>query len=547
VTALQQQIYELRSAHTSAALQSLDELRRRLLLSIEPVAYKDVLTPEEEASLQDAAAQVVDRYGPDCPERRAVRDFHFDQLHRLLLPPHTKFLLWLMHQHPEFFSAGDKDKPKGGAGAGAGAAGGASGAAASSSSSSSSSSSRPPLTLWTLLCAEIGLPADGAEKLRAALRRVLGGPDLPRETWRLGVATAYLQRLRAAVAAAAAKAQGHLERVREILTPAQLIRYLAWMEKNKERVSRAIEQTVVPPNPQQAAAQAAAVNISGRRRRRRGRVARGRVPHLPCALSHHLGPQPPSPAPSLGVCGGGRGRRGRNRRQARPHARPPVEPEHAEGVHPGGVCAEVAHGLLECVGEAVDGGQPRPEALVGLDDEDGRGEGGEGNVRGGEVAPDEEVPRRVREPVPGLVEEPLHLLPGPADAGGVVRARAAPHPVREARGEETGDGGLGGADVRLGHLHPQGAGVRVPRVQEGGVGEAARGDAEGLVGGRDAVHLLARVKQGGGGRRAAVAVRPPEDLVAVLDALAGGRDEERGLGPRRAPGGRGVVWGGGGG
>ncbi len=249
VTALQQQIYELRSAHAAASHQTLEEQRRRLLLALEPVAYKDTPTPEDTASLIDAAGQLVDRFGPDCAERRAIRDFHFDQLQRLLLPPHTKFLLWLIHQPADFFVVvGEKPKEakgKEGAGAGAGAGGKKGGA---DEDGAGAGANRPP-NLWTLLCSEIGLASDQADKLRLQLRRVLGGPEMPKETWRLGVAATYLQRLRGAVSAAAAKAQSHLERVKEILTPAQLVRYLAWMERNKERVSMAIEQTVIPPAP----------------------------------------------------------------------------------------------------------------------------------------------------------------------------------------------------------------------------------------------------------------------------------------------------------
>lgn len=263
VVALQQQIYELRSSHASAAYQMLEEQRQRLLFSLEQLAYKDSFTPEEEASVQDAAVQLVDRFGPDCAERRAVREFHFDQLHRLLLPPHTKFLLWLIHQPNDFFTVNNTpivtnttDSVHSTKGKPIGTDKNKKNINDYESNNSPHSpattpvdtpSNRPSITLWTLLCAEIGLANDQAERFRSQLRRVLGGPDLPRETWRLGVAAAYLQRLRVGIAASAAKAQSHLEKVAEILTPAQLIRYLAWMERNKDRVSKAIEQTVVSP------------------------------------------------------------------------------------------------------------------------------------------------------------------------------------------------------------------------------------------------------------------------------------------------------------
>ena len=262
VVALQQQIYELRSSHASSAYQMLEEQRQRLLYSLESLAYKDTLTPEEEASLQDAAIQLVDRFGPDCAERRAVREFHFDQLHRLLLPPHTKFLLWLIHQPNDFFvvnnipipSSTPNNNDNNGSNKTKGSANDKNKKNTNdydiNNLSNNNNNDRPSITLWTLLCAEIGLANDQAERFRTQLRRVLGGPDLPRETWRLGVAAAYLQRLRVGIAASAAKAQSHLEKVGEILTPSQLIRYLAWMERNKDRVSKAIEQTVVSPvNP----------------------------------------------------------------------------------------------------------------------------------------------------------------------------------------------------------------------------------------------------------------------------------------------------------
>lgn len=167
----------------------------------------------------------MDRFGPDCPERRAVRDFHFDQLQRLLLPPHTKFLLWLVHQPAEFFAPG-------GGGPGTASGGGGQG-------------SQLGHSLWTLLCAEIGLSTDQAERLRVQLRRVVGSPDVPRETWRLGVAALYLQRLRGALDTSARKLQQQCEAVKAILTPSQFVRYCGWVERNRGRLGRAVEAVAV--------------------------------------------------------------------------------------------------------------------------------------------------------------------------------------------------------------------------------------------------------------------------------------------------------------
>lgn len=81
---------------------------------------------------------------------------------------------------------------------------------------------------------------------------------MPKETWRLGVAYQYLARLRSAVAARAAAAQAQLEAMRAILSPAQLIRYLAWIERSRDKLHDAITTTTIQQQPSSAAASAAA-------------------------------------------------------------------------------------------------------------------------------------------------------------------------------------------------------------------------------------------------------------------------------------------------
>lgn len=177
----------------------------------------------------DAVAQLQDRFGPDCAERRAAREFHFDFLNRLLLPPYTKLLLWLAHQ-PLGGGVSAGGGGSGGAGAAVGASVGASSAAASGDVQSS---------LWSLVSNELGLSRDEARRLHELLVAAAGSPDMPRETWRLGVASSYLQRLRASSGALAAKAQEHFRCVAGILLPAQLVRYAAWVCRERNRLGGA--------------------------------------------------------------------------------------------------------------------------------------------------------------------------------------------------------------------------------------------------------------------------------------------------------------------
>ena len=101
-------------------------------------------------------------------------------------------------------------------------------------------------SLWNLLCAEISVAPDVSDRLLAQLRRDLERPEARRESWRLGVAASFVQRLRASMGARAAALQAQLEAIAAILTPSQLVRYLLWVDRNKERLSTIFEATSVP-------------------------------------------------------------------------------------------------------------------------------------------------------------------------------------------------------------------------------------------------------------------------------------------------------------
>lgn len=217
-------------AHHCAALEGdLQEQRRHVLQSLESILSKPARDADDAAIIADGVAQLLDRFGPNSSERRVVRDYHFDQLQRLLLPPHVKFLLWVVHQPPEFFAPATAPADADGADVEDGYVGGGAPTAA------------PRRTLWELVCSEIGLAGEQAERVKGQLRKMAGGPDVPRETWRLGVAFAFLVRLRVAVTARAAAMQEHLEALAAILTPEQMARYFVWMEANAERVQAAVD------------------------------------------------------------------------------------------------------------------------------------------------------------------------------------------------------------------------------------------------------------------------------------------------------------------
>ena len=278
--ALRREMARLRTDHIAVVEAELAAQRTMLLTALFPLARKGHRTPEEEATLIDGAAQLLDRYGPNCSERMAVREFRFAQLMRLVLPPETKFLLWVAHQPTDFFSSGPQPVPPVAVVTAAGPLSSSSSSLSLARSASSvalapslslarsasslaldavlqqqqqqtvpTAGAMPPpppqsqgapaaanANLWSYLCTELGITAEQADRLRTGFRRILGSADVARETWRLEIAAEYLERLRRSSDAEAQAAQEQLERIRDTLTPAQFIIWASWSEAHAARM-----------------------------------------------------------------------------------------------------------------------------------------------------------------------------------------------------------------------------------------------------------------------------------------------------------------------
>ena len=177
------------------------------------------------------AAQLLDRFGPDCAERRAVRKYHFDLLENLLLPHHFKFFLWLMFQ-PQTTNKKMHGRPH-------------------TEGSSAPAPEAAPLpaeweeggecttqSLWANLSRELGLTQEQSERLQSQFRKIVSQPET--STWtsllRLEEALSSIRRLREAVNSLAEYSHSHLEAVRSVLSPAQFIRLFVFLERHPGKV-----------------------------------------------------------------------------------------------------------------------------------------------------------------------------------------------------------------------------------------------------------------------------------------------------------------------
>ena len=159
-----------------------------------------------------------------------------------MLPPHTRFLLWLMVQPDEFFRSGR------------GTAGGIPERASASKigermvaqgltrcAASPQHGDPAQSRLWPLLCCELGLTYEQEEKVRQQQKRLLSNSHAWAERQRLAIVTLQLDQLQRALHTCAARVAARHDAVRRILTPAQSVRYLAWLQRNRERIAHADE------------------------------------------------------------------------------------------------------------------------------------------------------------------------------------------------------------------------------------------------------------------------------------------------------------------
>ncbi len=203
----------------------------------------------------------------------------------LVLPPYTRFLLWVVSQSTAFFGS------PGGGGAGgsakgrvrgkaAAAAPRGGGAAAAAGAAGASAQTVPGVggaaTLWPLLSAELGLTQDQEERVRAAFQ-AQDTDQAAAQRVQIAAAMHALARIRAGVLRRSGAVARLLGSLLDVLSPEQAVRYLAWVDRNRLRLRQArLEQGVLgaaaPPAPPAAAGAAAGAAAAAEREARLAQI-----------------------------------------------------------------------------------------------------------------------------------------------------------------------------------------------------------------------------------------------------------------------------------
>ena len=244
--------------------------------------------------LKERVDEIINAFGCNTEERRAVLEYYFRMLNGTILPPYTRFLIWMVNQGEEFFSdVGPSHRarnkltqqkvvastltgemrmeeivPNTGDNATdvitqaakkavqrisstdnltkleannnninnkTNSKGGTNANGAGQALSSKAGNSPGSGTIWPLVSNELGLTYEQEEKMKAVFV-AQDTAENRRERKNLHVVNTFLSKLGEASILRAKAVHDLTSKMHQVLTPVQSARFLLWMEKNRNRV-----------------------------------------------------------------------------------------------------------------------------------------------------------------------------------------------------------------------------------------------------------------------------------------------------------------------
>ncbi|ETW03593.1 hypothetical protein H310_05003 [Aphanomyces invadans] len=215
VAQLTEDIASARGRHLESADRTLSSLKSRLVSSLyDKIAHLSPhmpLDPTVLDSLRRGVQLLPLRFGPNSNERRAVVNYRFKQLDSLLLPPYTRFLLWMSNQDEGFYTKSNLSPPV---------------------SSKKTDEPRKDTVakkdgLWSALSTELALTYEQEEKIKGHYR-ASDSKTAALERRKIAMAVNYLHLLKQNMAERGQAVQAQSDKIQAILTPDQTIRFHKW-------------------------------------------------------------------------------------------------------------------------------------------------------------------------------------------------------------------------------------------------------------------------------------------------------------------------------
>jgi len=243
VEQLTQEVNLLRQKRLEQAAKELHQQWQGKLSQLEPVA--DHLTAELQkmnnengsATMQPKLQENLSnldrelrlskaRFGPNSVEYLKILNHHFDIMKQTLLPPYTRFLLWAMDQGDEFFKGGSQRNR---------------GRIKSQSNVTSkvipgsSGKSGNAANLWPLVWNELGLTYEQEEQTKLTFADLNTNENINARR-ELVVAMNLIDRIHRVALVHGKNMQRMADRLSNVLTPSQQVRFFAWYERNRKRI-----------------------------------------------------------------------------------------------------------------------------------------------------------------------------------------------------------------------------------------------------------------------------------------------------------------------
>ncbi|CAK4751469.1 unnamed protein product [Aphanomyces euteiches] len=227
VAQLTADIASARGQHLDSADSTLSTQKANLINSLyEEIATYPLDSPlphDLEEELRSSVNLLLHRYGPNSDERRAVVNYHFQQLDSLLLPPYTRFLLWMSVQEESFYT---KTAPP---------------ASSSKKSEERKDSVAKKDGLWSALSTEMGMTYEQEEKIKSHYR-ASDSKTAKMERRKIAMAVSYLNQLKQNLAERSQAVLAHAETIQTILTPEQMVRYQHWVLHNRDKYRSILQE-----------------------------------------------------------------------------------------------------------------------------------------------------------------------------------------------------------------------------------------------------------------------------------------------------------------
>ncbi|KAF0692543.1 Aste57867_16355 [Aphanomyces stellatus] len=181
-------------------------------------AANSPLPPDVDDEVRNTVQMIQERYGPNSQERQAVLNYHFQQLDTLLLPPYTRFLLWLSVQDEAFFAKTTASNKK-------------------LAEAERKESATKKDDLWSSLAAELGMTHEQEEKIKTHYRDTNSSKEAKVERRRIAAAATYMAEFKKSLSEQSKAMQSHADTIQSILTPEQMIRYEQYVHQHRDSYS----------------------------------------------------------------------------------------------------------------------------------------------------------------------------------------------------------------------------------------------------------------------------------------------------------------------